>query len=79
MAIQENDDLARDLPVELTCEIARLTLPAHEVLTLAPGAVLALGKRVGDPVELVAAGRAIARGELVEVEGQVGVRVTERL
>jgi len=75
----ERDELARDLPVELSCEIARLVLPAHEVLGLGPGAILPLGKRPGDPVELLAAGRLIARGELVDVDGEVGVRVTEIL
>lgn len=73
------DAIARDLPIELTCEIARLTLPARDVLGLAPGAILPLGRRVGDPVELVCAGRTVARGELVDLEGELGMRVLEEL
>lgn len=72
-----NEALARDLPVELACELGRVTLSAQEVLALAPGAVVTLPAKVGALVELRAGGRVIARGELVDVDGQVGVRISE--
>jgi type III secretion system YscQ/HrcQ family protein len=72
-----DDALVRQLPVELTCELARFTLSAAEILALAPGAVLPLGRPPGAPVELLAGRRVIARGELVDVDGEVGVRVLE--
>jgi type III secretion system YscQ/HrcQ family protein len=72
-----DEALARDLPVELTCELGRITLSAAEVLALAPGAIVTLPARVGAPVELCAGGRVLARGELIDVDGQVGVRIAE--
>lgn len=69
--------LLRELPVQITCEIGRVTLSAREVLDLRPGAVLPVGRPLAGPVDLTAGGRVLARGELVDVEGEIGVRVTE--
>lgn len=71
------DQLLGELPVQLTCEIGRLTLPAREILELRPGAVLPVGRPLAGPVDVTAGGRVIARGELVDVEGEIGVRITE--
>jgi len=71
------DMVLEDLPVELTVELGRVKLSARDVLELRPGAVLELDRPLGGPVELYAGGRLVARGELVDVEGQLGVRVTE--
>jgi type III secretion system YscQ/HrcQ family protein len=72
-----NESLLRELPVQITCEIGRVTLSAREVLELRPGAVVPVGRPLAGPVDLTAGGRVIARGELVDVEGEIGVRVTE--
>jgi len=72
-----NEALARDLPVELVCELGRITLSAKEVLELAPGAIVTLPDKVGATVALTAGGRTVARGELLDVDGQVGVRIVE--
>ena len=72
-----NEALARDLPVELVCELGRTTLSAKEVLELAPGAIVTLPDKVGATVALTAGGRTVARGELLDVDGQVGVRIVE--
>jgi flagellar motor switch/type III secretory pathway protein FliN len=69
--------LAADLPVELALELGRVKKSAAEVLALAPGAVIALDRPVAALVDLVAGGRVVARGELVDVDGAIGVRVTE--
>ncbi len=74
-----NESLLRELPVQITCEIGRVTLSAREVLELRPGAVLPVGRPLAGPVDLTAGGRVIAHGELVDVEGEIGVRVTEVL
>ncbi len=74
-----SEHLLRELPVQITCEIGRLTLSAREVLELRPGSVLPVGRPLAGPVDLTAGGRVIARGELVDVEGEIGVRVTEVL
>jgi flagellar motor switch/type III secretory pathway protein FliN len=46
---------------------------------LARGDVLALGRRIGEPVILRVGGVAVARGDLVDIDGEVGVRITERV
>ncbi len=73
----ESGALLQTLPIELICEIGRVNLTARELLSLEPGAVLTVGKPLGGPVELTASGRVVARGELVDVEGELGVRVTQ--
>lgn len=63
-------------PVEIIAEIGRLSVPAEEVLALAPGSVLAIGPLHPQSVDLRIGSRLWARGELVDVEGQLGVRLT---
>jgi len=50
-------------------------LPPEEVAALAPGSVIPLDRKAGQPVEIVANAVTVAHGELVEVRGQVAVRV----
>jgi flagellar motor switch/type III secretory pathway protein FliN len=76
-SIRPDADLA-DLPLVVRIELGEIALPAREWALLAPGDVLLLDQRVGDPVTLRIAGRPIARGELVEVDGALGVRLQER-
>jgi flagellar motor switch protein FliN len=65
------------VPVEVTVRLARTTMALAEVLGLRRGEVLSLNQPVGEPVELVAAGRVFATGELVTVDGQLGLRILE--
>jgi type III secretion system YscQ/HrcQ family protein len=68
--------LADDLPVEVVVEVGRLQLTGAQVLELGTGDVLTLDRALG-PVELRVGDRLIARGELVDVEGEAGVRLSE--
>ncbi len=80
-ALEEGARLAEDLaelPLAVRVEIGNATLAAREWAALGPGDVLVLDRRVGDPVSLRIGGRVLARGELVEVDGAIGVRITER-
>jgi len=63
-------------PIEIVAEVGRIVLRGDEVLALGEGSVLSLG-RPGTTVDLVVGGRAWARGELVNVDGELGVRITE--
>ncbi len=63
------------LPVTVTVSLGELTLPAADVARLAPGQVVELDLPVGDPVTLRAAGQPLAQGELVDVDGALGVRI----
>jgi type III secretion system YscQ/HrcQ family protein len=71
------DALLRELSVEVACEVGRVQMSAREVCELQPGAVLPVGRPLRGPVDLTVGGRLIGRGELVDVEGELGVRVTE--
>jgi len=73
------DDLQRlhDVPVELAVEIGRTRMTIGETLTLAPGSIVSLNRLAGDPVDLLVNGRPIARGEVIVVDEEFGLRVTE--
>ena len=64
--------------VTLVVELARLTLPLAQLAALAPGEVLRVNTPIGEPVALRAGDQVIAEGELVDVEGELGVRITRR-
>lgn len=68
-----------DAPIEVVAELARLTLRGEEVLGLVPGAVLAVALERTRAITLRAGGEPWAEGELVDVDGQLGVRVTRLL
>jgi type III secretion system YscQ/HrcQ family protein len=72
-------DLARDAPIEVALEIARFQLRLDELERVRPGDVLVAGRRIGEAVTLRAANQPIAEGELVDVEGELGVRITRIL
>jgi type III secretion system YscQ/HrcQ family protein len=64
-------------PIEVVAEIGRVEIRADELLGLRPGSILVLGALGPRSVDLRAGGGLWARGELVNVEGQLGVRLTE--
>ncbi len=68
---------ALEAPVVVRVELGVVSMSAAEWARLCPGDVIETGRRVAEPVILRVAGRAVARGELVDVDGEVGVRVRE--
>ncbi len=70
-------DAVLDSPVVVRVEIGAVSLTAREWSELGPGDVLETGRRVAEPVVLRVAGREVARGELVSLEGEIGVRIRE--
>ncbi|MBX3184813.1 MAG: FliM/FliN family flagellar motor switch protein [Polyangiaceae bacterium] len=66
-----------DAPILIRVELGSVTLSAAEWARLTVGDVLETDVSLSAPVVLRAAGRALARGELVEVEGHIGVRITQ--
>jgi flagellar motor switch/type III secretory pathway protein FliN len=63
-------------PIEVVAELGRIVLRGDELAGLGPGAVLTLGRLGASPVTLRVGGEVWAEGELVDVEGELGVRVT---
>lgn len=68
--------LLADVQVELAVEIGRVKLPLRDLLSLAPGAVLELDRAADAPVDVLVNGCLVARGEVVVIDGEFGVRVT---
>jgi flagellar motor switch protein FliN/FliY len=78
-ARESDADLRRlsDVPVELSVEIGRARMTVGETLQLRAGSIVTLERLAGEPVDLLVNGTPIARGEVVVVDEQFGMRVTE--
>jgi flagellar motor switch/type III secretory pathway protein FliN len=70
-------DRASDAPIPVSIEIARFSLPLAELSQIQVGEVLVTGKVIGERVALRAGDRVLATGELVDVDGEVGLRILE--
>ncbi|HYP75987.1 MAG TPA: FliM/FliN family flagellar motor switch protein [Polyangiaceae bacterium] len=70
-------DAVLDSPIVVRIEIGAVSMSAREWAELAPGDVIESGHRIAEPVVLRVAGREVARGELVNLEGELGVRIRE--
>jgi flagellar motor switch protein FliN/FliY len=72
-------DLERlyEVPVELAVEIGRTQMTIRETLALGPGSIITLNRLAGEPVDLLVNGKPIARGEVVVIDEEFGLRVTE--
>jgi flagellar motor switch protein FliN/FliY len=66
-----------DVPMELSVEIGRTHITVGETLQLRAGSVVTLDRLAGEPVDLLVNGTPIARGEVVVVDEQFGLRVTQ--
>lgn len=67
-----------EVPVVVRVEIGTAQMRARDWAALSKGDVVALGRRIADPVILRVGGIEVARGELVELEGEVAVRIVDR-
>lgn len=72
-------DALMDVEVETVLRFGERQLLLREILELAPGSLVELDRRVEDPVDLMLDGKVIARGEVVVMDGNYGLRVTEIL
>lgn len=66
-----------DIELEATLQFGARELPLREIVELGPGDVLELDRHVSDPVDLVVGDRIVARGEVVVVNGNFALRITE--
>lgn len=76
---ERNLDLLLDIPLEVSVELGRVTMLIRELLEVGTGSIVELQKAAGEPVEVLVNGRLIARGEVVVVEDNFAVRITEIL
>lgn len=78
-ALPENLELLMDIPLQVTVELGRTKRTVQEILELAPGSVVELDKLAGEPVDILVNNKLIAKGEVVVIEENFGIRVTEIL
>lgn len=69
--------LLRDVEMDVTAELGRTRMTVQEILGLLPGSIVELDRIAGTPVDLLVNGTLIARGEVVVIDEEYGVRVTE--
>ncbi len=72
-----NLDALMDVGVTLSVEIGRRKMPIKQLISLNQGAVVELDRSVNEPLDLLVNGTLIARGEVVVVEGQFGLRLID--
>lgn len=70
-------DFLNNIPLELSVELGKTKKTIKEILDFGLGSVIELDKISGEPVELLANGEKIARGEVVVIDDNFGIRVTE--
>lgn len=68
-------DLMNDIPLQIAVELGRVSTTAEEVVALKVGHVFDLNRVAGEPLDLSVNGKIVARGELVEIDGNLGVRI----
>jgi type III secretion system YscQ/HrcQ family protein len=64
-----------DVTVAMVIELGRVQVSAADVMGLRPGQVIELGRSPGEAIDLVVDGKRIGKGELVEIDGEMGVRI----
>ena len=74
---QENMGLIMDVPLEVTVELGRTKKSIAEILDFAPGTIIELDKIAGEPIDVLVNGKFVAKGEVVVIEENFGIRVTE--
>ncbi len=72
-----NIDLIMDVPLQITVELGKSRKTIREILALGPGSVVELDKLAGEPVDLLVNGKLLAKGEVVVIDENFGIRVTD--
>ncbi|HUJ23027.1 MAG TPA: FliM/FliN family flagellar motor switch protein [Bryobacteraceae bacterium] len=65
-----------DVPMEIEIELDRRKMRLREILELDAGSIISMTKSAGDYLDIYVAGAAVARGEVVVLEKNIGVRIT---
>lgn len=72
-------DILMDIPLDISVELGRTRMVVKEVVDLGIGSIIEIEKAAGEPVDVMVNGRLVARGEVVVIEDNFGVRITEIL
>ena len=69
--------LLEDVEMDVTVELGRTTMPIRELLALQPGMVVEIDRTAGTPIDVLVNGRRIACGEVVVIDEEFGIRITD--
>lgn len=72
-----NIELVKDIQVTLTVELGRTEMLIQDILELTPGKVIELDRLAGEPLDIVVNGKLLAKGEVVVVDENFGIRLTQ--
>ena len=70
-------DLLRDVPLEVQAQLGKARKLVKDILKLNVGSIIELDKEAGEPVDILVNNKLIARGDVVEIDGNYGVRIIE--
>lgn len=70
-------ELIMDIPLDVSVELGRVQMLIKDVLELATGSIVELERVAGEPIDLMVNGQLIAKGEVVVIEDNFGIRITE--
>jgi flagellar motor switch protein FliN len=74
-----NLDMLLDIPLQVTVELGRTKRIVKEILEISPGSIIELDKLAGEPVDILVNNKLIAVGEVVVIDDNFGVRITDIL
>jgi len=72
-------EILMDIPLEVSVELGRVKMNVRDVVELGAGSIVEIDKAAGEPVDVLVNGRLVARGEVVVIDDNFGVRITEIL
>ncbi len=74
---KENMDIIMDVPLEVTVELGRTSKKIKDILEFNPGTVIELDRLAGEPIDILVNGKFVAQGEVVVIDENFGIRITE--
>lgn len=76
---EESLEILMDIPLQISVELGRVRMIVKDVVELGSGSIIEIDKAAGEPVDVLVNGKIVARGEVVVIEDNFGVRITEIL
>lgn len=74
---KENIGIIMDVPLEVTVELGRTSKKIKEILEFSPGSIIELDKLAGEPIDILVNGKFVAKGEVVVIDENFGIRITD--
>jgi flagellar motor switch protein FliN/FliY len=74
---KENMSIIMDVPLEISVELGRTYKKISDILEFSPGTVLELDKLAGEPIDIIVNGKFVAKGDVVVIDENFGIRITE--